>query len=132
MQALRDRAARIRPMRVIAPEARTRWNRAYKLKRFGLTPERFQAMLEAQGYACAMCHVPFEEGERISIDHDHSCCPDSKRSCGQCVRALLHPRCNFVVGYVETYGDLVRAYLQSLPQTSSIASPVSVITGRSR
>jgi hypothetical protein len=129
MQRLRDRAARLRPTRVVTSEDRARWRKAYRFKRYGLTHERFQAMLETQRYACAMCRVPFTDDERIAIDHDHACCPDAKRSCGRCVRALLHPRCNFIVGYVETYGDLVQAYLQSLPQTPSITSPVSVITG---
>jgi hypothetical protein len=131
MARLRKRAADLRPLRVITAEHRTRWNRTYRLRQFGLTPERFQAMLEAQGFACAMCHVPFTEDERIAIDHDHTCCPDSKRSCGRCVRALLHPQCNLVVGYVEQYGEMVRAYLQS-PQMPSMRSDVSVMTGRSR
>ena len=132
MQRGRDRSARYRPMRVIKPEDKARWARKSRLKRFGLTPERFQAMLEAQGYTCVMCHGAFEDGERIAIDHDHACCPGNKGSCGRCVRGLLHLKCNLVVGYIETYGDQVRAYFQSLPQTSSMTSPVSVITGRSR
>jgi hypothetical protein len=36
-------------LRVITAEDRERWNRAYRLKQFGLTLERFQGMLEAQG-----------------------------------------------------------------------------------
>jgi hypothetical protein len=36
----------------------------------GLTPERFAQMMEAQGYACAMCRTPFEKDQRICIDHD--------------------------------------------------------------
>ena len=118
-------------LRVITAEDRERWNRAYRLKQFGLTLERFQGMLGAQGYASAMCHEPFEADQRIAIDHDHACCPDSKRSCGRCVRALLHPQCNLVVGYVEQYSEMVRAYLQS-PQMRSMRSDVSVMTGRSR
>jgi len=59
----RQRTAASRPLRVITPEARGRWNHAYKLKIKGLTRETFQAMLAAQGYACAMCLEPFEEGQ---------------------------------------------------------------------
>lgn len=127
MARLRERAARLRPMRVITPQDKARWDKSYRLKQYGLTPERFEEMLAAQGYACAMCHGPFEEGERIAIDHDHACCPDAKRSCGRCVRALLHPRCNFIVGYVEQYGELVGAYLQSLPQMPSMRSDVELV-----
>jgi hypothetical protein len=93
------------------PEAKARWRQAHKLKRYGLTDEDFDRMLEEQGYACAMCFEPFQEDEPVFIDHDHACCPDEKRSCGRCVRGLLNLRCNVGVGYIERYGDLARAYL---------------------
>ena len=77
--ALTDRRERLTERRrektLVTPEARSRWNRAYKLKLMGLTPERFAQMLEAQEYACAMCCTPFEKDQRICIDHDHACCP---------------------------------------------------------
>jgi Recombination endonuclease VII len=110
MQRQRQRTAASRPLRVITPEDRARWNRTYKLKIKGLTRERFQAMLEAQDYACAMCREPFGEDQTIFADHDHACCPGT-RSCGKCLRGLLCLTCNVAVGYVETYGDVVRAYL---------------------
>lgn len=51
-----------------APEAKARWNRAHKFVRLGISEEQFAALLEIQGYACAMCHAPFEEGQRIFAD----------------------------------------------------------------
>jgi Recombination endonuclease VII len=103
-------------MRVVTPEDRTRWRRAHRLVRFGITEDRFKQMLEAQGHACAICRVPFEE-RRICIDHDHSCCPVAPgaeaRSCGRCVRGLLCVRCNTWLGWLETYGSTVWAYLES-------------------
>jgi hypothetical protein len=82
--ALAERRAvlteRRREKTLVTPEARSRWNRAYKLKLMGLTPERFARMLETQGYACAMCRTPFEEDQRICIDHDHACCLPSCRA----------------------------------------------------
>jgi hypothetical protein len=125
--ALAERRERLterrRGGRLATPEARTRWNRAHKLKRFGLTPESFQAMLEAQGYACAMGREPFEEGQRICIDHDHACCPVAPgaraRSCGKCVRGLLCLTCNVAVGYVETYSELVASYLETAQRPAS-------------
>jgi hypothetical protein len=106
------------------PEVRSRWNRTYKLTRMGLTPERFAQMLEAQGDACAMCREPFEDGQRICIDHDPSCCPvppgARTRSCDECVRGLLCLTCNIAVGYVEAYTGLVMAYLaQTAPRPAS-------------
>jgi hypothetical protein len=63
----------------------------------------------------ALCHEPFEEGQRICADHDHNCCPAqpdaTAKTCGKCIRGLLHARCNSAVGIVETLGDAVKEYL---------------------
>jgi Recombination endonuclease VII len=85
------------------------------LKRYGLTKEDFDRLLEAQGHACAMCHVRFEDRQLIFIDHDHACCPDEKRSCGKCRRGLLCLKCNTALGYIEGMTDLAQAYLASPP-----------------
>jgi hypothetical protein len=62
----------------------------YALKRlYGLTPEQYQAMLEAQGGTCAICD---EQMRRPHIDHDHQT--------GQ-VRALLCARCNTGLALLE-------------------------------
>jgi len=116
--ALADRRARLTKRRVgqtlSTPEDRSRWNRTYKLKLMGLTPDQFGQMLEAQGYTCAMCCTPFGEDQRICIDHDHACCPPRRPSkcCGKCVRGLVCLTCNVALGYIETYGELARAYLK--------------------
>jgi Recombination endonuclease VII len=79
--------------RSVDPVAKARRRQAYKLQRYGLTPERFLALLEAQGNACGMGRLPFEEDQFICIDHDHECCeviPGAQtRCCGKCVRGLL-------------------------------------------
>jgi hypothetical protein len=115
--ALAERRAvlteRRREKTLVTPEARSPWNRAYKLKLMGLTPERFARMLETQGDACAMCRTPFEEDQRICIDHDHACCPPKlpSRCCGKCVRGLLCLTCNVALGYIEAYSELAMTYL---------------------
>ena len=49
-----------------------------------------QAMLESQGYACAICKLPVEEDQAV-LDHCHK---------GGHVRAVLHRGCNAVEGKI--------------------------------
>ena len=98
-------------VRVVTPEARARWARKHRLSRYGLTQEDFERLLEAQGYACAMGGEPFTENSLICIDHDRSCCPDEKSSCGKCVRGLLCTSCNTALGIIERKYELAQAYL---------------------
>jgi hypothetical protein len=97
------------------PAVRAKWRRVHKFVRLGITEEQFNQMLEAQGYACAMGGEPFEEGQRIFVDHDHTCCPKqvkaTAKTCGKCIRGLLCFRCNTALGYIELYADLAEAYL---------------------
>ncbi len=116
MEAQRQRSADIRPMRVVPPEDKARWYRAHKFNRFGITPDRFNQMLEEQGNACAICGTLFREDQRICFDHDHTCCPvpasGHTRSCGKCLRGLLCVRCNTWLGWLEKYGGTVATYLE--------------------
>lgn len=75
---------------------------------------RYAEMLESQNGTCAVCGIQ-PSGRRLSVDHDHVCCP-GKKSCGECVRGLLCTACNFAVGRYE-HGlsvkrlDAIEAYL---------------------
>jgi hypothetical protein len=112
MERQRQRPAETRPLRVVRPADRARWHKAHRFVRLGITEDAFKALLAAQGYACGMCHRPFEDDERIFADHDHNCCPkqvkQSAKTCGKCIRGLLCFRCNTALGYVELYGELAR------------------------
>lgn len=114
MERQRQRAAASRPTRVVAPEAKARWNRAHRFVRLGITEERFNELLKKQGYACAMCHEPFGDAFP-QVDHDHGCCaPDPTghaKSCGKCGRGLLCFRCNSALGYIEKWGEMAKVYL---------------------
>lgn len=76
--------------------------RGYKLKsKYGITIEQYNAMLRKQKGLCAACdRPPGGCREFLAVDHDHSCCP-GERSCGKCVRALLHVECNAAIGLVK-------------------------------
>ena len=97
------------------PAARARWNKAHKLVHYGITQEQFDWLLEAQHYSCAMGGEPFNEGSVICIDHDHSCCPNEKRSCGKCIRGLLCPGCNRALGIIESKLGQAKAYTAAPP-----------------
>jgi hypothetical protein len=97
------------------PETKRRWRQAYKLWRYGLTQEQFGRLLTAQKNACGMCREPFAEGSPICVDHDHTCCPAEKMSCGKCVRGLLCRSCNTALGHIERKSELARVYLANFP-----------------
>lgn len=65
--------------------------------KYGLTREAFDALLAAQGGACAICRSDSPGSRFWAVDHDHACCP-GKTSCGNCVRGLLCGPCNVGLG----------------------------------
>lgn len=86
---------------------------AASLRRYNMTPEQYQKMFAEQGGVCAICKQPETRGcrgreiKRLSVDHDHRCCP-GQQSCGQCIRSLLCDRCNRVVGLASEDSWLLR------------------------
>lgn len=84
--------------------------------RFSLSRE---ALIELM--APGMCYSPgCNRTERLSIDHDHSCCPSSfetrgrKVSCGGCVRGLLCSTCNTALGLLQESPERIRGLLSYL------------------
>jgi recombination endonuclease VII len=112
---LRRRAYRRTHPHPESPESRKKSNRKYRISSYGLTPEQFDRLLDAQQRTCGMCHEPFEEGQLIHIDHDHACCRGKSRSCGECIRGLLCHTCNIALGHIERRYAMARAYLDSPP-----------------
>lgn len=71
----------------------------FNLKRFGLTAEQYVDMEKSQNGVCAICKQK-DPIKRLSVDHDHSCCPGEK-TCGKCNRGLLCSKCNKTLGMVS-------------------------------
>lgn len=73
------------------PTAKAVKRRTVLKTQYGMTPERYDAMLEAQGGVCAICGSAEIRGygKRLAIDH----CHDSKR-----VRGILCGKCNRGIG----------------------------------
>lgn len=72
-------------------------------RKHGLSVDDVNAMLSEQGGVCAICRQPPADGQRLCVDHDHTCCP-GQRSCGRCVRGLICQNCNKMLGFA---GDSV-------------------------
>jgi len=94
-----------------SPESRKKSNRKYRISRYRLSGAQFQRLLELQDYRCGMCRELFGKGQLIRVDHDHACCPEKNRSCGECVRGLLCHVCNIALGHIERRYAMARAYL---------------------
>lgn len=69
--------------------------RAQYKKRYSITPEDYNRMLEDQDFGCKICGKPEFEMTfgRLHVDHDHAT---------GAVRGLLCQGCNIAVGFVET------------------------------
>ncbi len=86
------------------------------VKKHGITYERYLEIYNLQDGKCKICNNEEDTLKtRLSIDHDHSCCP-GENSCGKCVRGLLCHRCNTGLGNFRDDLDFLKnaiAYLQS-------------------
>jgi Recombination endonuclease VII len=86
------------------------------LRKFHLSLEQFDLLLQSQGGRCAICPTDDPGGRHgmWHVDHDRTCCPKTA-SCGRCVRGLLCQNCNLMLGHARD--DIARlsaavAYLQ--------------------
>lgn len=79
-------------------------NHAHILHFYRLDRVRYLQLLIEQDFKCAICK---KESNKLNVDHDHSCCSESK-SCGKCVRGLLCTNCNMFVGKIETVPNIIR------------------------
>lgn len=91
------------------------------MRKYGLTPEAFAAMVEAQDGKCAICRQPetaldakTQAPKALAVDH----CHDSKK-----VRGLLCWRCNTTLGKVEDSTVLLGEMIAYLAATTTARAP---------
>ncbi len=89
----------------------------------------FASLWDIQKGLCACCGKPMlREGKdplSVVADHDRRCCP-GKKSCGKCVRGLIHRNCNLVLGYAKDDIQVLRSaanYLERWGSRFSVDSP---------
>lgn len=72
------------------------------LRRYGITKEEWESLLETQGNKCAICRrgpEGFKNHARLFVDHDHAT--------GR-IRGLLCGTCNSGLGHFKDSPDLLR------------------------
>lgn len=74
-------------------------------RKFNLTLDQLN---RRESGVCDICGGTNKGGVRLSVDHDHSCCP-GKGSCGKCVRGFLCSGCNTSIGQMGEDVDRIRA-----------------------
>src|SRR5690242_1736563 len=84
-----------RAVRLPSDDPDTRHARHIK-RLYGLSPDQYREMLEAQGHVCAICGG--SDTPRLSVDH----CHQTER-----VRGLLCRRCNTGLGFFYDDPDLM-------------------------
>lgn len=98
------------------PKAETR---AYGLqRRYQMSTTEYDALLAAQGGACAVCREVPAPNTNLMVDHDHACC-DVTPTCGNCNRGLLCQRCNTGLGYFRDSAEFLRSAAQYVCDTGA-------------
>ena len=85
-------------------------------QKYSISSKIYMKLLASQGGVCVACGYPPSEKGRLHIDHDQACCPVNK-SCGKCIRGLLHLECNTVEGMFKGEADRLQKlvdYMRSL------------------
>lgn len=103
----------------LAGKDRERWKQigkwaAHIKRKYGITAERYYAMLSAQGGACAICRTekPGRATDRFHVDHCHAT--------GK-VRGLLCSRCNQMLGQAHDDVAVLTGAIAYLQQSEALA-----------
>ena len=130
LDSLRRKAIRLEPF---TKNEISLMDRKSNLKHlYGMSLEDYEQILIKQKYKCAnpFCHNQYLDIKKLSVDHDHSCCP-GRNSCGKCIRGLLCMECNFILGHAnddDSYLNGLVEYLQKWKKytTTSLSEEMKI------
>ena len=69
------------------------------MARYGLTPEQYWALYEAQGGVCYICERATGKTKRLAVDHSHESGYVRGLLCGICNKILGHLRDDWLAAY---------------------------------
>jgi len=98
-QANPDKVNARQRLRRSTPEAKRRERSAHLMRKYGMTIEEYDAMLEGQAGGCFICGRPPREDISLHVDHDHAT--------GK-VRGILCFRCNNALADFGENPELLR------------------------
>lgn len=85
----------------------------HNIKRKKISVEQYIEIELSQNGVCKICGEPEKTNKRLSIDHDHTCCP-GQETCGNCTRGLICSRCNKALGMVNDDIELLKKMIEYL------------------
>lgn len=86
---------------------------------FGLLLPQYNAILKLQNYCCKSCNEPLDLTINNPVDHDHSCCK-TKKTCGKCIRGIVHPYCNTLIAIMEGKKKLMLGAIEHAEKNEKI------------
>lgn len=97
--------------------ARRLYDFEYRLKfTYQMSLADYDYLMDQQSGVCFLCEGPETKVHhqsktlcRLTVDHDHRCCPGIK-SCGKCIRGLLCYECNLFLGKIEMKPKLIEKF----------------------
>jgi hypothetical protein len=95
-----DRVAATREQYIADGRKAANDRRSYLMRKFGITPERYDEMLRAQDGGCAVCQKPPRDDISLHVDHDHVT---------GAVRGLLCFSCNAALGHLNEDRERITA-----------------------
>lgn len=85
----------------------------------------YNKVLAEQEGLCSLCGLLPKTGEYLVTDHNHLCCPGEK-SCGKCIRGLIHSDCNAALGFLKDDPALCIKAAEYLKRTAPSSTPLRI------